>query len=182
MHFDKICTWYPIFMWFWVEQVLKLTNLKKWAEQPKSCMGDENSTKNWKKNELEFIWKDFHSRSWRNKSHSIQRCISWDLIENKFLQSTKKKFVSWSLMKEKVRSLVKKCFVFWKWCEKFKFSYYENFSLFTKFDEMKKSWKLKQNPLYSRKSKVNSHSWSLLLLSKAKMSKWGSSGWKWGFI
>ena len=29
MHFDKSCTWFPILMWFWVEQVLKLSNLTK---------------------------------------------------------------------------------------------------------------------------------------------------------
>ena len=28
-------------------------------------------------------------------------------------------------------------FVFWKWCEKFKFYYFEKFSHFTNFDEMK---------------------------------------------
>ena len=136
MNFDKSCNWFAILMWFWVEKVLKLTNLTKWVEQPKSCTGDENSTKNWK-NELDFIWKDFHSGLWRKNSHSILRCISWDSIENKFLQSVMKKFVSWGSMKEKVWSLVKKCFVFWKWCEKFKFSYFEKFSHFTNFDKMK---------------------------------------------
>ena len=37
----------------------------------------------------------------------------------------------------KIRSLVKKCFCVLEWCEKFNFSYYENFSHFTHFDEMK---------------------------------------------
>ena len=27
MHFDNSCIWFPILMWFWVEEVLKLTNL-----------------------------------------------------------------------------------------------------------------------------------------------------------
>ena len=81
------------------------------AEQPKWCMGDQNSTKNWK-NELDFIWNDFYSRSWRNKSHSILRYISWDLVENKFLQSVMKKCVPWGSMKEKVWSLMKECLVF----------------------------------------------------------------------
>ena len=101
MHFDKKWIWFPILMWFCIE-VLKLTNLSKWAEQPKSCTGNENSTKNWK-NELDFIWKDSHSRSWRNKSHSIPRDISWDSIENKFSQSTMKKFVSWGSIEEKFK-------------------------------------------------------------------------------
>ena len=30
MHFDESFTLFPILMWFWVEQVLKLTNLTKW--------------------------------------------------------------------------------------------------------------------------------------------------------
>ena len=30
MYFYNFCTWFPILMWFWVEQVLKLTNLTKW--------------------------------------------------------------------------------------------------------------------------------------------------------
>ena len=61
----------------------------------------------------------------------------------------------------------------WKLCEKFKFSYLEKFFLTHKLRWGEKSWKLKQNPLFSQKSRVNSHSWTLLLLSKAKMDKWG---------
>ena len=30
MHFDKPCTWFSILNWFWVEKVLKITNLAKW--------------------------------------------------------------------------------------------------------------------------------------------------------
>ena len=66
--------------------------MSKWVEQAYSCTGDENSTKNWK-NQLDFIWKDFDSRSWRNKSHLVLWCISWDYFENKFSRSTMK---SWS--------------------------------------------------------------------------------------
>ena len=37
-----------------------------------------------------------------------------------------------------------------------------------------KSWKLKLNPLFSRQSQVNPHSWDPLTLSKAKWCKWAS--------
>ena len=40
-------------------------------------------------------------------------------------------------MKEKVRSWVKECFCVLEWCEKIKFSYFDKFSHFTHFDEMK---------------------------------------------
>ena len=120
---------------FWVGEVLKLSNLSKWAKQPKSCTGDENSTKNWK-NELDFISKDFDSRSWGNKSHSISRCISWYLIENEFSQSTMKKLVSRGSMREKSK-VWWKMFCVLEWCEKFKFYYFGKFSHFTSFDEMK---------------------------------------------
>ena len=116
--------------------MLKLTNFSRWVEQPSSCTGDENSNQN-RKNELDFIWKDFDSRSWRNKSHSILRSISWYSIKNMFSQSTIKKLVSWGSMKEKVRSWVKECFWVLEWCEKIKFSYFDKFSHFTLFDEMK---------------------------------------------
>ena len=66
-----------------------------------------------KKNELDFIWMDFHYGSWRYKSHSVPRCISWDSIENKFLQSTMKKLVSRGSMKEKLEVWWKNAFVFW---------------------------------------------------------------------
>ena len=49
MHFDEIWTWFPILMWFCIEELLKLTNLSKRSKQPNSCTCDENSTKNWKK-------------------------------------------------------------------------------------------------------------------------------------
>ena len=103
-------TWFQIFMWFYIEEVLNLTNLLECAEQPNSCTSDENSTKNWKKMNLTSYKKDFHSISWRNNSHSIPRSISWDSIENKFSQSMMKNLVSWGSMKEKVRSWVKECF------------------------------------------------------------------------
>ena len=69
-------------------KVLKLSNLLNmgWTTK-KPCTDNENSTKNWK-NQLDFIWKDFDSRTWRNKSHLILRCISWKSIKNKFPQST----------------------------------------------------------------------------------------------
>ena len=136
MHFDKSCTWFLIFMWFWVEKVLKLTNLTKWVEQPKSCTGDENSTKNWK-NVLDFVWKDFHSRSWRNKFHSILRCISWDLIENKFSQSTMKKLVSWGSMKEKLEVWWENVFVSWNGVRILSFHTWKICSHCTNFDGMK---------------------------------------------
>ena len=62
---------------------------------------------------------------------------NFSLIEKNFLQSTMKKLVSWGSMKEKVRSLVKTCFCVLEWCEKFNFSYFEKFSHFTNFDEMR---------------------------------------------
>ena len=40
-------------------------------------------------------------------------------------------------MKEKVRSRVKEWFCVLEWCEKVKFSYFDKFSHFTHFDEMK---------------------------------------------
>ena len=70
----------------------------------------------------------------------------------------------------------------WKLCDNFKYSYLENFFLTHKLQWAEKYWKLEQNPLFSRKSQVNSHSWALLLISKAKMHKWSSWGWKWGVI
>ena len=69
-----------------------------------------------------------------------------------------------------------------KLCEKFKFSYLEKFFSLHKLRGDEKSWKLEQNPLFSRKSQVNSHSWDLLFFSKAKMCKWGSWGRQWGVI
>jgi hypothetical protein len=65
------------------------------------------------KNRLDFIWKDFDSRSWRNKSHSILICISWDSIKNKFSQSTMEKLVPWGLMKEKLEVWWKNDFLSW---------------------------------------------------------------------
>ena len=65
-----------------------------------------------KTNELDFIWKYFHSISWRNKSHLILRCILWYSIKNKFSQSTMKFFVSWGSMKEKFEVWWKKSLCF----------------------------------------------------------------------
>ena len=44
----------------------------------------------------------------------------------------------------------------WKMCEKFKFSYLENFFSLHKLRWDEKCWKLKQNPFFSWKSQVNS--------------------------
>ena len=126
MNFGEIWNWFPIFMWFFIEELLQLKNLLEWAKQPNSCTGDENSTKNWK-NELEFIWKDFDSRSWRNKSHSVLRYISWDSIENKFSQSTMKKLVSWGSMKEKLEVWWKNAFVFWNGVRSLSFLTFKSF-------------------------------------------------------
>ena len=107
-HFLLQITRYDIFLkaWIclWISHVLdsqswcdskvhKLSNLlvMGWTTK-KPCTSDEKSIKNWK-NQLDFIWKDFTSRSQWNKSHSIQRCISWDSVENEFSQSMMK---SWS--------------------------------------------------------------------------------------
>ena len=70
----------------------------------------------------------------------------------------------------------------WETSDKFEFSYLEKFFSLNKLWWNGKYLKLKLNPLFSRKSQVNSHSWALLLLSKAKMHKWVSWGQKWGVI
>ena len=101
-----------------------------------SCTGNENPTKNWK-NKLDLIWKDFDSRSWRNKSHLILRSISWDLIENKFSQSTMKSWSHEVRWMKKIEVAWKNVFCVLEWCEKFKFYYFDKFSHFTHFDEMK---------------------------------------------
>ena len=109
---------------------------------------------NLRKNELEFIWKDFDSRSWRSKSHSILRCISWDLGENRLLQSMVKKCVSWNSMKEFFFEVMERMFYIWETSEKFKFSYLEKFFLTQQLRWNGKYWKLELNPLLSWKSQV----------------------------
>ena len=65
-------------------------------------------------------------------------------------------------MKEKFGSILKKnCFELRKQVKvdkKFKFSCIEKFSPSKNFDGMSNNEKLKLNPLFSRKSQVNSHS------------------------
>ena len=62
----------------------------------------------------------------------------------------------------------------WETSEKFEFSYLEKFFSLDKLWGNGKSWKLKLNPLFSRKSQVNCHSYAPLTLSKAKRCQWGS--------
>ena len=58
-----------------------------------------------------------------------------------------------------------------KTSEKFEFSFLETFSHSKNSDGMENIEKLKLNPLFSRKSEVNSHSWDPLTLYKAKWCK-----------
>jgi hypothetical protein len=78
-----------------------------------------------------------------------------------FLQSRVNEFVSWNSMKEKFWSFVEKWFELRKQVkvdDKFKFSYLEKFYHLKILDGMENLEKLKLNPLFSRKSHVNSHS------------------------
>ena len=84
------------------------------------------------------------------------------------------KCVSWNLMKEKVLKLMKIMLWVEKTSEKFAFSYLEKFFSLNKLRRNGKSWKLKLNLLFSRKSQESSHSRALLTFSKAKWYKWGS--------
>ena len=89
------------------------------------------------------------------------RSVSWDSSENVCLQPGVDEFVSWSSMKEKFWSFVKKLFELRKLVkvdEKFEFSYLEKNFHSKNFDGMEKLEKLKLNPLFSRKTQVNSHS------------------------
>ena len=89
------------------------------------------------------------------------RIFTWDSDENVCLQSRVDELVSWSSMKEKFWRFVKKCFELRKQVkvdEKFEFSYLEKFSHSKNLDGMENLEKLKLNPLFSRKSQVNSHS------------------------
>jgi len=67
-----------------VSLLLELSNLMNMGQTASNpCTVDEISSKT-RKNQLEFIWKIFASRSQWNKSHSIQISILWDSIENMF--------------------------------------------------------------------------------------------------
>ena len=97
-------------------------------------MGGENSTKNWK-TEHDFIWWNFHSGSWRNMSHFIMRCLSWDFGENKFLQSVVKKCLM-EFDERKSFEVMEIMLCVWETSEKFEFSYLEIFSHSTNFNGM----------------------------------------------
>ena len=74
-------------------------------------------------------------------------------------------------MKEKFWSFVEKCFDLRKQVkvdDRFKFSYLEKFYHSKNLHEMENLEKLKLNPLFSRKSQVNSHSYAPLTLPKVK--------------
>ena len=150
----------PLLRWFWVEQVLKLSNLTTWLNNQNHVWVVKFRPET-EKNEHAFIWWDFHAGSRRNVFQSILRSISWDLDEHVCLQSRVNELVSWSLMKEKFWSFVEKWFELRKQVkmdEKFKFSYLEKFSHSKNLDGMENIEKLKLNPLFSRKSQVKSHS------------------------
>ena len=74
-------------------ELSNLMNMGSTASNP--CTVDEISSKT-RKNQLEFIWKIFASRSQLNKSHSIRISILWDSIENMFFTIKIKKLVSCS--------------------------------------------------------------------------------------
>ena len=71
-------------------------------------------------------------------------------------------------MKEKVLKLVEKCFELIKKSKNFEFSYSKKFLHLTNLEGMENIEKLKLNPLFSKKSQVNSHSYAPLTLSKDK--------------
>ena len=50
LHFDKFCTWFPILKWFWVEKVLKLSNLTNWLNIQNHARAMKNQTKTEKLN------------------------------------------------------------------------------------------------------------------------------------
>ena len=165
-------------MWFKGSQALKL--VKHGLNNQKPCMDNENSTKNWK-NQLDFIWKDFTSRSQWNKSHSIRRCISWDSIENEFSQSMMKIWSHEVRWKKKLEVGWKNVFVSWNGVRRLRFLTWTNFhTLHTLMNW--KFFEIDHNPLNSHKTHTNSHSKSLHLFSKAKMHKWGLRGRKWGVV
>ena len=147
-------TWFLILMWFWIEEVLKLTNLSKWVEQPNSCMGDENSTKNWKKINLtsyEMILILDHEetspvRFW-DVFHEIRSNISF---HNPWWKSWSHE-VRW---KKKLEVWWKNSFVFWNGVRSLSFLLWKVFTLHKlRWDE--NFWKLEQNPLNSKKTLIN---------------------------
>ena len=136
MHFYKFCTWFLILMWFWVEQGLKLINLTKWMNNQNHPRAMKIRPKTEKLNltsydrifildheETSLIW-------FRDVFHEIRLKI---IFYNPWWKSLSHG-VRW---KKKLEVRWKQMFVFWEWCEKFKFSYFENFSHFTNFDDMK---------------------------------------------
>ena len=153
VRFENFSSWFLLLMWFWVEQVLKLTNLTNWLNNPKSCAGGENSTKNWK-SKHSFIWWDFHSGSWRNMSHSILRFLSWDLGEKCDFAIRSEKVCLMESDERKRLKLMEIMLCVWETRKKFKFSYLEKFFLTQQLRWNGKSWKLELNPLFSCKSQV----------------------------
>ena len=133
------------------------------------------------KTQLDFIWKDFTSRSQRNKFHSIQRFISWDSIKNKFSQSTMKIWSHEVRWKKKLEVGWKNAYVSWNGVRKLSFLTLTSFH--TSHTSMEwKSLELDHNPLNSHITHTNSHSKFLRLISKDKMHKSGLRGLEWGVI
>ena len=148
---DNPCILFPIWMWFIVPQTLKLgehgmNNQTSMHEQWQIL------TKTWK-NHLEFIWKDFNSRSQWNKSHSIWMCISWYLIKKSFLFTITMKSESHEVRwMKKLEVEWKNDFICYNGVRRLSFLSLTLFIHFTHFDGKKNIWTHLQSSQLSQKS------------------------------
>ena len=155
----------------WLLELSNLMNMGQTASNP--CTVDEISSKT-RKNQLEFIWKIFTSRSQWNKSH--WKCVLHNQDEKLVLCNSKnwEKFVKSSFTQE---SLSKSYFS--------KLLHVlitlKNFLERKIFIGKQNSWIQFQSSHFSHNCS-NFHSTLLLLISNAQLHKWGLRGRKWGFI
>ena len=139
-------------MWNGFKKMLKLTNLTKgWTT--KIMRGQwkfDKKLKNW-------TWLHMMIFSCRimKKHGSFDSEMSFMRFGWRCVFSIHgEKCVSWNSMKEKVLKLMKIILCVEKNNEKFEYSYLETFFSLDQLRWNGKSWKLKLNPLFSRKSQV----------------------------
>ena len=136
MNFDNSCTWFLTLMWFWVEQVIKLTNLTKWLDKQNHAraMKIRPKTKKLKLNSYDKIFISDHEKTTLIQFQDVFHEI-W--LKINFYNSWRKRVshgVRWN----------KKFEVWWKnsLCLKnvwdvLSFHIWKSFPHFTNFDEMK---------------------------------------------
>ena len=143
-----------------------------------TCKVDEISSKT-RKNQLEFIWKIFASRSKWNKYHSIQISISWESIKNMFFTIKMKKLVSCS--SKNWEKFIKTGFT----QESLSKSHFSKILqvLLTLTNLLEcKILEFSYNPHPSHKITQTFTLTLLLSISKAQLRKKNLRDWKWGFI